>query len=254
MQLNFKKLGEQGDHLIILHGLFGMLDNWQTLAGQFAQHYQVWIVDQRNHGKSPHSQEFNYRILADDLDDFMQQHGIQTAHLIGHSMGGKTVMEFALVYPQKIQKLIVVDIAPKAYFGGSHLRLIDAMRSLDLSKVNRRNDADNMLKERIPEEGVRLFLLKNLMYTDHGYDWKVNLASLDANYKIITGSIDRGNYDGPTLFIRGEQSDYIQLDDMDEIKEMFTNAEFVTIAGVGHWVHAEAPKEFLSIAEDFLRP
>lgn len=253
MELNFKKLGDQGRHLIILHGLFGMLDNWQTLATYFSRQYQVWIIDQRNHGKSPHSEEFNYRLLAEDLYEFMQQNSIDTANLIGHSMGGKTVMEFAFLYPEKIEKLIVVDIAPKAYRGGSHLELIDAMKSLDLSKVTRRNDADNMLANKIPDMGVRLFLLKNLTHTDSGYRWKVNLPVLDANYEVIIGNIDNGVYQGPTLFIRGEHSEYIGPEDEPAIKKEFPNSHVVTIPDVGHWVHAEAPKEFSVAVETFLQ-
>src|SRR3954465_8191150 len=134
MELNYKKYGKQGEHIIILHGLFGMLDNWHTLATQLGSQYQVWIVDQRNHGKSPHSEEFDYHILSGDLLDFMTQHNIPAAHIIGHSMGGKTAMQFAFEHPEKVNKLIIVDIAPRGY-DAHHNEIIEALQEMDLKHI-----------------------------------------------------------------------------------------------------------------------
>jgi pimeloyl-ACP methyl ester carboxylesterase len=252
VELNFKKYGSQGDHLIILHGLFGMLDNWHTIGNTLSANYQVWLIDQRNHGKSPHSDDFNYEILAEDLKHFFEQQYIVRAHVMGHSMGGKTAMQFALTYSEKLLKLIIVDIAPKAY-DSHHDEIIDALQSLDLSKVSKRSDAEEVLGLKIPQQSVQQFLLKNLGREPEGYKWKMNLDALVANYDKIIGDVNNENlYNGPTLFIRGSKSDYIQDADIPVIKSQFTQAEFVTIDGVGHWVHAEAPQLFIETVSNFL--
>ncbi len=252
MELNFKKYGNAGEHLIILHGLFGMLDNWHTLGGKFAEKYQVWLVDQRNHGKSPHSDDFNYEILADDLKHFLANQHIEKANIIGHSMGGKTAMQFALTYPEKLDKLIVVDIAPKAY-NSHHDEILDALQSLDLNKIERRSDAEEMLSAKIPQPAVQQFLLKNLGREADGYKWKMNLPALVENYDKIIGDVSSENiYNGPTLFIRGAESHYILEEDIPVIKAQFPHAEFVTFDGVGHWVHAQVPDLFFETVLRFL--
>ena len=253
MQLNHKKYGEAGGHLVILHGLFGMLDNWHTLATQLGAQYQVWLVDQRNHGKSPHADDFNYHILSQDLAEFFAQHGIEKAHIIGHSMGGKTAMQFAFDYPEKVGKLIVVDIAPRAY-GAHHNEIIEALQELDLKNLTKRSEVEEKLAERIPEEDTRLFLLKNLMRETEGFRWKMNLASLAKNYPLINGPVDQDKiFEGPALFMRGGRSNYITVEDEKEILWQFPKAEFVTVPNIGHWIHAEAPQAFLEIAIKFLQ-
>jgi pimeloyl-ACP methyl ester carboxylesterase len=252
MELNYKKYGEQGEHLIILHGLFGMLDNWHSLATVFSRDFQVWIIDQRNHGKSPHSEAFDYHLLAKDILDFCEEHGIEKMNLIGHSMGGKVAMQFSFMFPERLHKLIIADIAPKGY-DGSHDELMDAMRNLNLSKISRRSDAEEMLEPQIPSLDVRQFLLKNLARQTEGYHWKLNLQSLEDNYPKIIGSIDRDKiYDGPVLFIKGGNSDYILPEDEKEILWQFPQAKFVTFPGIGHWVHAEAPALFAETVNGFL--
>ena len=176
MELNYKQFG-QGEPIIILHGLFGTLDNWQTIAKQLAEHYMVYIIDQRNHGKSPHSDDFSYEIMAEDLKEFMFRHHIYEATIIGHSMGGKVAMRFALDYPDMVSKLVVVDITPKRY-KGEHETIFEAMFDLDLKNLIHRKEIDEQLKSRIPNDGVRLFLMKNLAREKTGgYRWKMNFQS-----------------------------------------------------------------------------
>lgn len=252
MDLNYKKYGTEGGHLIILHGLFGSLDNWHTLATALGNTFSVWAVDQRNHGKSPHHHDFNYDIMADDLLYFMEQHQIDSANIIGHSMGGKTAMQFALKHPEKVHKLVVVDIAPKGY-KGNHNEIIDALQNLDLLKINRRTDAEEMLAENIRQADVRQFLLKNLTREATGYKWKMNLDDIVDNYDAIIGPINlETRFEKPTLFIKGENSDYILEEDKPIIKKQFPQAEFVNFPDAGHWIHAEAPALFLQTTLTFL--
>lgn len=252
MKLNFKTFGE-GEPLIVLHGLFGMLDNWLTLSRKFAEHYQVFIIDQRNHGKSPHDDVIDYPSMAEDLYDFMVDHDIPQAYFLGHSMGGKTVMQFAHLYPEKVKKLIVVDIAPKRYKGGQE-PIFEALFNVDLNKVDSRSDAEEMLAQTIDEQEIRLFLLKNLARQKEGhYRWKMNLPAIYDHYQDILGSIENETpFVNPSLFIRGGQSRYIQDEDFSLIREQFPNAEIATVEKAGHWVHAEAPEELLKLALNFL--
>lgn len=241
MELNYKEFG-QGEPLIILHGLFGMLDNWQTLGKRFAAHHSVYLIDQRNHGRSPHTEPMTYAAMAEDLHDFLVSHWIYKAHILGHSMGGKTAMEFALRYPDMVDRLIVVDIAPKAYVGG-HQEIFEALFALDLSTLDKREDAEAFLQDRIADYGVRQFLLKNLSRTKaDGYRWKMNLPVIYKHYSDILAAPETGRqFEGPTLFVRGGQSDYIMDNDLPLIQEFFPDANLKTIPEAGHWVHAAAP-------------
>jgi len=241
MTLNYKSFGE-GYPIIILHGLFGTLDNWQTIAKKLAEKYSVYIVDQRNHGRSPHDDTFNYEVMADDLQAFMESHWIYEAHVIGHSMGGKTAMQFALNYPDLVNQLVVVDIAPKAYEGG-HQTIFEALLSLDLTKITSRKEADELLQQKIEEFGVRQFLLKNLSrQKEGGFKWKMNLPVIYQNYAQILAAIEsEETFDNSTLFIRGGTSNYVKEADMVSIKTLFPLAELTTVANAGHWVHAVAP-------------
>jgi pimeloyl-ACP methyl ester carboxylesterase len=247
MELNYKSFG-QGDPIIILHGLFGTLDNWQTIAKKLAEDYMVYIIDLRNHGKSPHAAPMTYPQMAEDIQQFLENNWIYEANIIGHSMGGKVAMQLALSYPDLVKSLIVVDIAPKQYPGG-HYEIFDALFALDLTKVEGRNDADNFLKERIKDFGVRQFLLKNLSRNkEGGYRWKMNLPVIYDHYQDILAPIQADEpFEKPTLFIRGGQSDYIQADDLDTITELFPVAMIDTVLDAGHWVHAQAPEELMSM-------
>lgn len=252
MDLNYKEFGH-GDPLIILHGLFGTLDNWQTMAQKLAEHFTVFIVDQRNHGRSPHTEEHGYTCMAEDLHDFMTSKWIYKANLLGHSMGGKTVMRFATEYPDMVDKLIVADIAPKSY-PDTHSGIFNALMSIDLSTVTARKEVEEILKESISSMAIRQFLLKNLTRDkSHKYRWKMNLPVLYKYYSNIL-KFDLGHevFEGDTLFIRGGQSAYIQDEDMDDIREYFPSAQLKTIDNAGHWLHAEAPATFLDITGEFL--
>ena len=252
MTLNFKSFG-QGFPVIILHGLFGMLDNWQTIAKKLADNYTVYIVDQRNHGRSPHLPEFNYQVLADDLQVFMESNWIYEAHIIGHSMGGKTAMQLALSYPEMVKKLVVVDIAPKQYQPG-HQAIFEALQSLDLTTITNRKQAATHLGTTITDPGTQQFLLKNLSRNTEGqYNWKMNLPILSKYYDQILENVQmEESFQRPTLFIKGGQSDYIQEEDTSTIKEFFPQANIKTIPRAGHWVHAAAPKELLNLVQFFL--
>jgi pimeloyl-ACP methyl ester carboxylesterase len=252
MQLNYLSYGS-GYPLIILHGLFGSLDNWHSLSKNFSEHFQVFALDQRNHGRSPHSDEFNYSILVEDLLEFMEQQNLKSANILGHSMGGKAAMQFALTYPDKVNKLVIADIAPKSY-PPSHLELFDILLSVDLSKFANRKDIDTALADSVKDFSVRQFILKNIHLNDDGkFIWKMNLPILKKNYLEMSGSINlKSTFSKPTLFIRGEKSFYIEESDSELIKSFFPSAEIVTMLKVGHWVHAENPKEFFQIVMDFL--
>ena len=252
MELNYKQFG-QGEPIIILHGLFGTLDNWQTIAKQLAENYMVFIVDQRNHGKSPHSDDFSYKIMANDLKEFMFEQHIYEATIIGHSMGGKVAMRFALDYPDMVTKLVVVDIAPKKYKGG-HQQIFEAMFGLDLEELTDRKSIDAALKLKIPNNGIRLFLMKNLArQKEGGYRWKMNLPVLYREYEEILSSIDSEEvYDEPVLFLRGGDSNYIRDEDVLDIQEHFPLMQLETIPNAGHWLHAEAPALFIKTVLNFI--
>ncbi len=252
MKLNFKVFGA-GRPLIILHGLFGSLDNWQSIARELARDFKVYIVDQRNHGRSPHAEEMNFEMMAADLRELMDDEGLDSAHVLGHSMGGKTAMHFALSYPERTDKLIVVDIAPKKYLPGHEL-IFKALFALNPSEISSRHEADLALSKIIDNENIRLFLLKNLQRTPDGhFQWKMNLPVLYKNYPRILEEV-RSLYpfEHPALFIRSERSGYILDEDIPKIKALFPKARIVTIKNTGHWVHAEAPREFTSAVRHFL--
>lgn len=251
MKLFYRQSG-QGDPLIILHGLLGSSDNWFSLAKTFAEHFTVYLVDQRNHGQSPHSDEFNYKLLTEDLNDFFSQQGIEKAHIIGHSMGGKTAMNFAVKYPEKVVKLIVVDIVPKMY-PVHHDHILDGLKTIDLQTTANRNEADKTLSEHVPEPDVRQFLLKNLARDEQSkFMWKMNLPAIDAHIEEIgEGMQYKGTYAGPALFVKGARSNYYKPGDEEEIRKIFTAAIVVTL-DTGHWVQAEKPKEFAETVLSFL--
>lgn len=243
MKLHFREYGE-GQPLVILHGLFGSSDNWQTLGKKFSEHFHVYLVDQRNHGHSPHSEEFSYGDMADDLSEFLEDHDLSDVILLGHSMGGKTVMTYAQENIERIAKLIVVDIGPKQY-PMHHQTIIEGLQALDLNVYNTRGKCDRKLAEYIPEIAVRQFLLKNLYWREKGVlDWRINLDVLAREIYSIIGGLNKVEIECDTLFIRGDRSNYIVEADYPEIKALFPNGEITTFENVGHWVHAEAPALF----------
>jgi pimeloyl-ACP methyl ester carboxylesterase len=244
-----------GPPLLILHGLFGSATNWTGIARRLAAGRRVFALDLRNHGRSPWSDAVGYAAQAEDLDRFIRRHEIAPATLLGHSMGGKTAMALALREPDLVARLIVVDVAPAAYppVLGAYA---EAMRAIDPRRLARRAEADALLAERIPEAPIRSFLLQNLVAGPEGLGWRLNLDALAAGMAEISGFPalpPAARYDGPTLFIRGERSDYVEARHEPAIRERFPRAEIVTIAGAGHWVHAERPDAFLEAVERFLR-
>jgi len=255
MLLNFREYGERGgEPLLLLHGLFGSLDNWHTVARRLAEERWIVSIDLRNHGGSPHSPEFSYPLLAQDVAEVVDHLGVERAAVLGHSMGGKTAMELALSRPGKIARLIVVDIAPKRY-PPHHEDLRDALLSVDLQAIGSRKAAEAALARRIPDQALRLFLLKNLSRDDHGrFRWELDLASIAANFDAIWAAINgERSYAGPVLFLRGARSHYIVDEDLPSIRRLFPRALLATIEGAGHWVHAEQPESLIGTVASFLR-
>ena len=251
--LHSKILG-QGKPLVILHGFLGMSDNWKTLGNSYSENgFNVHLIDQRNHGKSFHSTDFNYDFLAMDLENYLDYQGLESTSLIGHSMGGKTAMQFACSYPSMVSKLIVADIAPK-YYPPHHSTIIDALNKIDLNGISSRTEADEQLKKYIPDFGTRQFLLKNLYWNeDKNLRFRFNLEVLSEKMQEIGENINNtDNFDGPTLILKGDRSEYVVENDMTEIKKYFPNAEMETITNAGHWLHAENPEQFLEKSLKFL--
>jgi len=250
MQLHYQSLG-QGKPLVLLHGLFGSSDNWGTIAKHFAQRYQVISVDLRNHGKSPHSDSQTYAMMTEDLIDLCHSLNFSQIHLLGHSLGGKVAMHFASQHPEKVDQLVIVDMAMRAY-ADVHTHLIDAMLAIDLSTMQSRSEVDKVLSGSIQQTMVRQFLLLNLVKSDKGLRWRINLSALKANYHKMQQSVcESTHYTKPSLFIRGEFSDYIRNDDMHHIRAHFTSAQFISLP-TDHWVHAEQPQAFIKVVSEFL--
>ncbi|PWJ58764.1 pimeloyl-ACP methyl ester carboxylesterase [Dyadobacter jejuensis] len=246
MKLNFKKIGDSGPQLLILHGVFGFLDNWLTMGKNLADAgFQVYLVDQRNHGRSPHRDSMDYKSFADDLNTFITDHNLVKPILIGHSMGGKTVMQYAVQHPESLSKLVVVDIGPKQY-PIHHQRLLEGLNHIDLSSVNNRQDADRQLAEYESNLGVRQFLLKNLYRTEENtFAWRFNLPVLTKDMPNVGQAITGPVVTAPTYFIRGGNSDYILDEDIPAIQQQFPAAQVITVPHSGHWIHAEQPQQFL---------
>jgi len=249
MQLHYQTLG-QGQPLILLHGLFGSADNWGIVAKHFSQNYQVISVDLRNHGRSPHDDSQTYAEMADDLIDLCNTLNLNHIYLLGHSLGGKVAMQFATQYPERMDKLIVVYMA-RAY-DDVQTHLIDAMLAVDLATAKTRSEVDQMLSLKIDNLKVRQFLLMNLVRGAAHLQWRINLPALKANYPLIRQAVcQTAHYEKPCLFIRGDRSDYVQDEDVQQIKARFTNAQFASLP-TGHWVHAEQPQAFIEVVEQFL--
>ncbi len=255
MRLHFASYGSDGPPLIILHGLLGAHGNWHTLSRtRLSEQARVFAVDQRNHGESPHADRFDYEVMAEDTRDFIEQHDLGTAMLLGHSMGGKTAMTTALRFPGLVDRLIVVDMAPRAY-PPQHEPILNALQHIDPTEYDDRSAIDEALAPDVPAFAMRQFLLKNLAYdTDsRTYRWKMNLPVIAEQYDRVNEAVSTEQpFEKPTLFVRGADSPYVRDDDLGPIRELFPKAELVTIDGAGHWVHADRPGALADAVEEFL--
>jgi esterase len=252
MKLHYKSYGS-GEPLIILHGLLGSLDNWRSVSLELAQYFRILAPDQRNHGHSPHSDVMNYVVMAEDISELMDQENLRTAFLLGHSMGGKTAMQLALRHPERVAKLIVVDMAPRPY-SPRHAKIVSAMLALGLAKFQARRQVQEALAPAIPDLAVRQFLLKNLESDSAGaLRWRIGLRQISLNYDSLRQSIDSPlPFDHPTLFIRGERSDFLTEGDLPAIQNLFPQARLETVPQAGHWVHADNPTVFIQKVREFL--
>lgn len=253
MILHSQILGE-GTPFVILHGFMGMSDNWKTLGNTFADNgYQVHLVDQRNHGRSFHDDTFNYDVMAEDLLAYLLHHQLDSVILLGHSMGGKTAMQFAIKYPERINKLLIADIGPKEY-PQHHQDILKALATLDFNTLKTRGEADDALSKYIKDMGTRQFLLKNLYWVSKGkLGLRVNLPIVTLKISEIGKALPQeAIYNGDTLFLKGSKSGYIEEMDAMIIKKHFPNSEIKTVSDAGHWLHAENPSEFYQIVMNFL--
>jgi pimeloyl-ACP methyl ester carboxylesterase len=255
MKLHVQRLGK-GFPFIILHGLYGSGDNWLTIARNISGLCEVFLPDQRNHGKSPHSGEHNYQVLADDLLEMMDEYSLSKAVILGHSMGGKAAMWFAAQHPNRVSQLIIVDISPRSYLDISdegshsayHLKVLGAMSAVDFKGVTGLGAIDMQLEEQLPDRSLRQFLLKNVeKKPDTGFSWRLNINTLIKSLPNLGAGLEPFIASGkvinqfPVLFIRGENSGYIKEPDIAIIRQLFPEAKVVTIGNAGHWLHAEQP-------------
>lgn len=242
-----------GEPLIILHGFLGMSDNWKTLANKFSANYEVHLVDQRNHGRSFHDDDFSYELMVEDLVYYLDQHQLERVHILGHSMGGKTAMLFAVEHPERLIKMVVADIAPK-FYPPHHQYILDALHDVDFSVLSSRNEIDLVLKKHIPENGIRQFLMKNVYRVEKNeLAYRFNLEALEEHIDEIGVALPpRTFFDGPVLFLKGALSGYITHEDGDLIAAHFPNNRIVTISNASHWLHAENPTDFYNNVARFL--
>ncbi|HPE33664.1 MAG TPA: alpha/beta fold hydrolase [Bacteroidales bacterium] len=256
MELFYRHYGK-GQPLIILHGIFGVSDNWVTFAKEMSENYEIFIPDQRNHGHSQHHPTHNYFAMCADLQEFIQQNTIQNPIILGHSMGGKVAMHFALEHPDKLKALIVADISLRTYQRRyQHLNMIDAMLGVDFNKAASRQEIEEQLKPHIKEDRIRLFAMKNLYRRQRGqFAWRLNLEAINLNMdEIFEGIHSDKTFEKPTLFIRGGKSDYVKYEDYDQIYRNFPKAVIKTIENAGHWIHSDEPDTFRNMVREFLEP
>jgi len=254
MQLFYREFGA-GQAVIILHGLFGQSDNWVTVGRRIADQFHVFIPDQRNHGQSPHAAIHSFPAMADDLAEFIDEHNIENPILVGHSMGGKVAMTYALENQEKVSKLVVIDISPRKYPERiTHTQVITQMLGIDLENIKTRGEVEKILELRISDPRVRMFIMKNLYYKIHGkLAWRLNIGAINQSMDLLFDGIQGENqYKGSTLFIRGSKSDYVPDADIPLITSMFPEAVIKTISGASHWVHADAPEELCFLLSNFL--
>ena len=256
MKLYSKIYGNKEESLIIIHGLFGMSDNWHSLARKFQKHYTVHLIDLRNHGRSPHSEIFNYEVMCMDLLEYIQEHNLKKPIVLGHSLGGKVAMGFAFSYPHSLSKLIIADIAPRCYSTEFHKRILDSIVQVPLKKFSSRDEVDRALSVYLDDKRIRLFLMKNIYRDkDHNFNWRFNINVLLEKVNNISGiEFLKGKVLTPTYFIKGGNSNYINSSDEDIIKEHFSNFKISTIDNAGHWLHAEYPEDFYNNVISFSLP
>jgi esterase len=254
MQLHSNILGK-GKPFVILHGFLGMGDNWKTLGSQFSEAgFEVHLVDQRNHGRSFHDALFNYEVLVEDLKNYCEAHQLEDIVLLGHSMGGKTAMLFATIYPELVSELIVADISPR-FYPIHHDAILEGLSSFDFETLKTRGEADKILSNYVTDFGTRLFLLKNLYWIEKGkLALRINLEVLKENVSEVGEALPiHAKFDKKTLFLRGDKSEYIATQDEAIIKRHFTDVEIKTIANAGHWLHAENPTAFFNEVISFVK-
>ena len=254
MKLFFRHFGN-GKPLIILHGLFGLSDNWVSIGKLLAHSYRVIIPDLRNHGQSPHNSYFNYSAMTDDIFELMEDLEMESAVIMGHSMGGKVAMQFALQYPEKTEKLIVGDMSMRQYDERqTQIGIIKAMMEIDFDRIESRSEVSELLKQSIKDEKVRLFIMKNLFRKTRTHlGWRPDLTSIFQNIDSVFEAIaDNNVYNGASLFVQGADSDYVLKSDVSKILQHFPQASFAVVPDAGHWVHADNPEEFLRKVMTFL--
>lgn len=251
MDLYFREQG-QGKPLIFLHGIFGSSDNWLTQARMLSKDFHTYALDMRNHGQSPHDDVFDYPAMTADLLAFVKKHEIRDPFVIGHSMGGKVAMNFAVAHPERVQKLIVVDIAPKEY-NMRHYAILEGLQAIPVDDLSSREEADEALATYVEEPEVRQFLLKNLQRKpEGGFKWKLNLRVIGEQIENIGKDLQaEGKFEKPTLFLRGARSNYVKDEDFDRIREVFPAAEIETF-DTGHWLPAESPEKFVQKVREWL--
>lgn len=242
-----------GPPLVMLHGLFGSHQNWQPIARRLSGLFRVHTVDLRNHGASPHHPEISYPAMAADLLGFLDYEAISRAHLLGHSLGGKVAMQFALLHSDRVDKLIAVDVAPRAY-ESVHDEILEALRELDLTSLRTRTEAEELLAGEIPNHATRRFLLTNLVRVPKGgWRWRINLEALYAHREQLTREVSgSGPVRNPALFLRGQHSDYIRETDLPDIRTLFPGAVIEMVEGAGHWIHVDRPEALLQAVIQFL--
>ena len=253
MSLLHSKILGKGEPLLILHGFFGMSDNWKTLGNRFAENYEVHLIDQRNHGRSFHSDEFSYEVMVEDLLLYIEQYKLKNVNLLGHSMGGKVTMLFAFTHPDLVDALIVADIAPR-FYPRHHDLILAGLAEVDFSKVRSRNEVEEVLQEYIPEFSVRQFLVRSLYWkSKEQLSFRFNLPSLIENIDEVGMALPSLTvFENRTLFLKGENSGYIARDDESLIEAHFPRAVIKTVKNAGHWLHAENPDDFYRYVVSFL--
>jgi len=253
MDLVFRKIGS-GPAIVVMHGLFGMSDNWMNIAKELSSRYTFYLLDLRNHGRSPHDDDINFELMAEDVAKFLDTSKLKDITLLGHSLGGKVAIQTAAHFPQYLKKLVVVDIANKVYQTSYFEEYIDAMLSIELESIRSRRDAEGaFLEKRNVETGVLHFLLKNLYRDENNhFKWRLNLLALKNNMNnLLTNIKIESTITTNTLFMKGSESGYITQQDEGEIKKDFQNVRIAEVVGANHWVHFSAPKNFINVLTDF---
>lgn len=254
MEQLYSRIEGEGKPLLIIHGFLGVSDNWKTMSGQYASEgYQVHALDMRNHGRSFHSEEFTYEAMVADVLRYCELQQLATIYLMGHSMGGKVAMLFAVTYPEKVGKLVIADIAPK-YYRQHHQDILAALNAVDFAVKPSRTQVEETMKEYLDDHGTIQFLMKNLYWAEPGQlAFRFNLKVLTQQIENIGQALPQNTvFDKPTLFVRGGESNYIKDDDTELIREHFPKAVLVTLKGAGHWVNSDKPKEYFESTSLFL--